>query len=60
MQFTTLFEFFFIFIISDVIPLFVLRKKAIFSIEFCPFLVTRTPKGGKVPHRTVALAKQAQ
>ena len=26
--------------ISEVIPLFVLRKRAIFLIEFCPFLVT--------------------
>ena len=41
MQFTTLFDFFYIFIIYDIIPLFVLRKRVIFGIEFCQFLVTR-------------------
>ena len=34
-----------IFIISDVIPLFVFRKTAIFCIQFNPFLVTRSSRG---------------
>ena len=38
MQVTTIV---YIFIIFEVIPLFVLRKRAIFGIEICPFLVTR-------------------
>ena len=38
--YSTFLNFLDIFIISEVIPLFVLRKMAIFGIELCQFLAT--------------------